>query len=107
MSNSAVKKPFNTRAFVSISLFFALLWLVISGMQVGALDGAPATTQAAQFWKAIHHITGAIFALFAIIHIVKNWTVLKNHLKKVSRETVFGILVAVIIGVLGVIGSQF
>jgi hypothetical protein len=49
------------------------------------------------FLTAMHVISGIFFVLLSIFHIVKNWNVLKNHLKKNVKINKEGILVMVLV----------
>jgi hypothetical protein len=97
------EKPFNKRAFVSIAMFIAALFLPVSGAMIHRLSSGPLTT-ALHFWMSVHNMAAFLFAIFAITHISYNWRCLIRYAKRVkgvaiSREAVMAILlVACIVG---------
>jgi hypothetical protein len=90
----------NTRAIVSMLLFFLLITLFITAVGIQILDlvidpkilvsiylnpenqSQPFLIELQHIITAIHVIAGFLFAGLSIIHIIKNWKVLKGYLKK-------------------------
>jgi len=73
------KKSFNKRAVVSISLFIMFILLPLSGKMIVIMQD---NHESMLIWVGIHSLSGLLFAVFGIFHIVYNWTVLKHYLKK-------------------------
>jgi cytochrome b561 len=93
-------KSSNIRAFVSISLSVLLIILFMSAVGIQVIDAMidpekyiflilNPESQESYFLvelqhiiKAIHVIAGFLFIGLSIIHIIKNWNVLKKYIKK-------------------------
>ena len=92
------KKP-NIRAIVSISLFFLIIVLFLTAIGIQILDeiidpeilisqyltqenkSPNILIELQHIITAIHVIAGFLFCGLSIIHIIKNWNVLKTYLK--------------------------
>jgi hypothetical protein len=99
------KKPFNSRKFVSVGLFFTLASLVVTGILIQIFEtfenGFPM-----HFCTAVHVLTGMVFAVFSVLHTVTNWRSLKTHIKHakgatLSREATVALFLVMIIVVIG------
>ncbi|GBR73820.1 hypothetical protein NO1_1106 [Candidatus Termititenax aidoneus] len=80
-------KRINIRAFVSISLFVLLIILFITGIGILAIDVEEMVDpepylEFLHIIKDIHTVAGFLFIGLSIIHLVKNWKVLKGYMKK-------------------------
>jgi hypothetical protein len=92
-------RKINTRAIVSILLFFLLIILFVTAVGIQILDEIidpeiliagylnpelpiPFSVQLIHVIKAVHVIGGFLFVGLGIVHIVKNWKALKSYLKK-------------------------
>jgi hypothetical protein len=94
------KKKINIRAIVSMALFFLVIILFITAIGIQILDEIidpeiliaeyldpenhfPSFLVDLQtIITAVHVIAGFAFVGLAIVHIVKNWKVLKKYFKK-------------------------
>ncbi|GHV93002.1 hypothetical protein AGMMS50268_35050 [Spirochaetia bacterium] len=94
------KHKINTRAIVSILLFFFIIILFLTGIGIQILDEMidpeilisrylnhenqepNFLVELQEIITAIHVIVGFIFCGLAIIHIIKNWKILKTYFKK-------------------------
>jgi hypothetical protein len=92
-------KKINLRAMVSISLFMLIIILFVTAIGIQILDSIIDPKILIEIYQnpekqspyflvelqsiitAIHVIAGFLFVGLSIIHIVKNWKVLKNYLK--------------------------
>jgi cytochrome b561 len=95
-------KKINIRAIVSISLFVLIIILFITGIGILAIDVEEMVdpevyvsmilnpeirktyffVEVLEIIKDIHTVVGFLFIGLSIIHIVKNWKILKGYLKK-------------------------
>lgn len=66
------KKKFNKRAFISIAMLVSLLGLPLSGIMNHVYQLEP-LTQGRHFWMTIHNMSGLLFIIFAVLHIILNW----------------------------------
>jgi hypothetical protein len=73
------KKARNKRAVVSILLFVMFILLPISGKMISVTK---VDTEISYIWGGIHYLTGLIFTIVGIFHIIYNWKLLKNYLTK-------------------------
>lgn len=73
------KKSIKKRAIVSFTLFALFLLLPISGKMVVAMRENLETTY---LWTGIHALSGFLFAIFGVFHIVYNWQTLKHYLRR-------------------------
>jgi hypothetical protein len=108
--NSTGKK-FNSKAFISISLFLMITVLFVTGLtlqiiedMVEAENVAPSLIFILHFFTATHILCGFTFAILSVFHIVKNWRALVHHLKnksvKINNATIFAVLLLVALLVL-------
>jgi hypothetical protein len=72
-------KAFNKRAVVSVSLFIMFILLPVSGKMITTMKH---DAEVMNIWADIHHLTGMLFAIIGVFHIVYNWKSLKNYLTK-------------------------
>jgi uncharacterized iron-regulated membrane protein len=103
MNNTIAAKPFNRRAFVSLTLLLSGLLLPFSGYMNHLLAFRPLTEER-HFWMAVHNSAGILFMLCAITHITGNRHSIARYAKKmqsalVSKEAMFAAML-----VLGVVG---
>ncbi len=89
------KKRFNFRSFVSFTVFFQFIFLVVTGIVLFiAPHGRTAHWVNWHFlgftktqWEEFHTILGYSFLIFIVIHIYYNWRVIVGYLKNnIKRE---------------------
>jgi hypothetical protein len=68
-----LKRKFNKRAVVSVILFITFLLMPVSGKMI-QLSGRDI------FWVTMHGLSGQIFMIAGVFHIVFNWKVLKQYM---------------------------
>ena len=73
------KKLSHKRAVVSIALFILFILLPVSGKMIEIVTYNP---YARFIWGGIHYLLGLLFIIFGIFHIIYNWNMLKNYLKR-------------------------
>jgi hypothetical protein len=79
-----MKKQSNQRAGISIGIFILFILLILSAITIEILEELPYSTTlhaVHHVCTAIHVISGFLFAVFGIFHIVYNWRTLKHYLK--------------------------
>ena len=96
------KKTINIRSFVSVSLFVLIIILFITGIGILVIDVEEMVdpevyismilnpeirktyffVEVLEIIKDIHTVAGFLFIGLSIIHIVKNWKVLKSYIKR-------------------------
>ena len=88
------RKPFNRRAFVSLTALLAGISLPLSGLADHLLRKQP-DTAAGHNWMAVHGLLGILFTAFAVWHAALNRRVLLHHaqgrpgsIPALSREAV-------------------
>jgi len=91
----ANKKHFNKRAFISTVMFISAIGLPISGIMNHYLAFDILSSEK-HLWMSVHNISGIIFTIFAIWHIILNWHQLINYVKKktqtvISKEFIAGV----------------
>lgn len=77
--NSNQKKSVRKRAVISITLFALFLFLPISGKMIVAMRENPETMY---LWEGIHALSGFLFTIFGVFHVVYNWQTLKHYLQR-------------------------
>lgn len=98
-----LKKPFNKRAFVSISMFSSGMILPFSGIMNHRLQLETLSSQR-HFWMAVHNMSATLFCIFAVWHVFYNWKALMNHIRQlkgisISKEAIYAmLLVFVVVG---------
>ncbi len=102
-----IKKSFNKRAFISSCLLISGLLLPL-GWLIHFTD-IYNTTKENHFWMSVHNATTTLFVVFLVIHLIYNWKVMKMYITKsktkiVSKETIFAIILIVLI--VGLFGSH-
>ena len=76
-------KKWNFRAFISISLFVFLIILFASAIAIEILDHVVMDrARDLQRVKRVHVVSGYIFVALSVVHIIKNWKVVKSYLQK-------------------------
>lgn len=97
-----MKEKFNKRAFVSTGLLISGIILPVSGIMNHKLGFSP-LEGARHFWMSMHNMSGILFTIFAIFHVIMNMETIKKHLfafqkNVMKKEAVFALLfVAVIV----------
>jgi cytochrome b subunit of formate dehydrogenase len=83
--NTSKNKSFKSRKVISIVLFAALIILPITGILI---DVAERTKNEflLHFSTIFHALTGIVFTIFGIFHVVKNWRVMKTYICKSSKN---------------------
>jgi hypothetical protein len=94
-------KKFNKRAFISVGLLVSGIGLPFSGL-MNHFTGFDPMTTARHFWMSVHDISGILFTIFAITHIILNWRSIKNYAVNlkgiiISREALAAISIVIII----------
>jgi len=77
------KKQSNKRAVISVWAFILFILLILSAIAIETLEHFPySSTIHAVFHvcTAIHVLSGMLFAVFVIFHIVYNWRTLKSYM---------------------------
>jgi cytochrome b561 len=90
----------NTRAFISVSLFFLIIILFITAVAIQIIDemidperyislildpenqDTYFLVELQHIIKAVHVVVGFLFIGISIIHLIKNWKVLKGYFCK-------------------------
>ena len=108
MDTTVAKKPFNRRAFVSLTLFVSGALLPFSGYMNHLLQFDHLTPEK-HFWMSVHNVAAILFTLSAITHIVTNWRALLHYAKRVqgvvvSKEAALAALL--VLGVVGLIAAH-
>ncbi len=103
----AKKKQFNKRAFISTTMFISGLFLPFTGFMNHTYQLE--LTQARHFWMSVHNVSGVLFIIFLILHLVYNWKTLLNYIRKAKerflrKEALTAILLVIII--VGLISSH-
>jgi cytochrome b subunit of formate dehydrogenase len=82
---SSENKSFKSRKVISIVLFAALIILPITGVLI---DVAERTENEflLHFSTIFHALTGIVFTIFGIFHVIKNWRTMKNYIGKSSKN---------------------
>ena len=80
MSNNVVRKPFNTRAFISTVMFTSGLFLPFSGLMNHILQFEEMTI-ARHFWMSVHDISGLLFAIILVLIVVGLFTSHVFHIR--------------------------
>lgn len=75
-------KRVNKRAIVSLGLLITLLAMPVSALTAHAAHGNPPVRHA---WMHIHLVTGILFMVFGILHVIYNWKALKRYMPGSSR----------------------
>jgi succinate dehydrogenase/fumarate reductase cytochrome b subunit len=101
MEQVVKKKPFNKCAFISTSLFVSGLILPLSGYIIHILQFETLSIEK-HLCMSVHNVAGILFALFVLLHITFNWSVLLNYAKKakekfVSKETLTAVALVIIV----------
>ena len=96
-----IQKPFNKRAFVSVSMFLSGMILPVSGIMNHNLQFDVLTLER-HFWMSVHNMSATLFCIFAVLHVVYNWKALMNHVRKlkgihISKEAIYAILLVIVI----------
>jgi len=59
------------------------------------------------FITATPVLSGIFFSIFSVLHIIKNWNILKNHLKiksaKLNKEVLLSLFWIAVLAILGII----
>lgn len=86
-------KKLNIRAFASISLFFLLIILIVTTIGIEytdhVLDYRQKETDGVNplfLFLRIHAISGYLFCVFSIVHIVLNWKAMKGYIKNIGKN---------------------
>ncbi len=80
-------KKFNKRAFISVGLIVSAIGLPFSGLMNHYMGFEPLTT-ARHFWMSVHDVSGILFTIFAITHIIFNWRSIKNYLSNFKKAVI-------------------
>ncbi len=99
MTHAASRRPFNSRAFLSIGMVLAAAALPLSGLANHLLQFEPMSV-ARHAWMSLHTSLGVVFVAFVAGHIVVNRRALAGHLRgivtgapAVRREILYALLV--------------
>ena len=72
----------NKRAIVSLILLFSLIMMPVSGIIVHITHGKAIS----HTWLHLHALSGIIFSIAGMFHVVYNWRILKNYLVNKNRK---------------------
>lgn len=75
------RKKFNKRAFISIAMLVSGFGLPFSGVMNHVYQLEP-VTQGRHFWMSIHNMSGLLFTIFCVWHIILNRRLIINHISK-------------------------
>jgi uncharacterized protein with PQ loop repeat len=98
-------KPFKSRTFNTVMLFFSMSLLLITGILIEIFEEVELEFPM-HFCTAVHVFTGMVFAIVAIRHLISNWRSMKAYIQKgkktaISKETILALFCMMIIIVLG------
>ena len=79
------KKTFNRRKSVSVGLFLTLACLVVTGVLIQIFEAFEKDFPI-HVATAIHVLTGVVFTVFSVLHIIINWRVMKTYINKSSKK---------------------
>jgi hypothetical protein len=101
MAQVLKRKPFNKRAFISITMLLSGLGLPFSGFMTHKLQFEQLTMER-HFWMSVHNSAAILFTIFVVMHISYNWRILLNNEKNIretfiSRESMTAIALVIII----------
>ena len=65
------QKRFNYRSFIATGLSLTACILPVSGIMNHQLQFSPMTSDR-HFWMSVHNMTGIIFVIFLLVHMVLN-----------------------------------
>ena len=92
------KNKFNTKAFISFTIFLSFIILITSGicLYVSPSGGIAREINwkllslSREAWRGLHITFCAFFIVFIIFHLINNWKVLLAYLKnKLTKKLVF------------------
>jgi cytochrome b subunit of formate dehydrogenase len=99
-------------------MFFFIFILAVTGIIIQIIEDFSAETYeiippflplVLHSVTAVHVLTGFSFAVFSVIHILANWSVLKSYFRKktvlINREVVFAVFMSIVIVSSGIILS--
>jgi hypothetical protein len=98
--DSQEKKEFNSRSFISISIFASVLILILSGLENHTLQFDPFTVKR-HLWMSIHNASAFLFTLFVFIHVYFNWRSLMKYFgtiknRLISKEALVAIFCVIV-----------
>ena len=97
------KERFNHRAFVAVMMGLAAIMLPVSGLLLHAYSEGEITS-GGHSWFMLHILSGVLFVIFFIWHIVLNRRALAKHIKShisgivpLSREAGLALIIVLLI----------
>ena len=96
-----LKKPFNKRAFVSISMFSSGMILPLSGIMNHRLQLETLSSQR-HFWMSVHNSATTLFLGSLLCHLAYNWRAMMGYIRRskvafVSKETLYALLLVMFV----------
>lgn len=82
-------RKFNVRAFVTLMIVSTCLVLPVTGIANHFYGFSPPTT-ARHVWMTAHNMSGLIFTVFLVWHVVLNRRVLWGQVKILAARNAFG-----------------
>lgn len=101
--NMDIKKKFNKRAFITFGMLVSGMALPVTGL-INHNLGFSDLTVSRHFWMSVHNISGILFTIFAVTHIILNSHAIKNYMNKmksviISREAFAALMLVAFITV--------
>lgn len=100
----ASKRGFNYRAFVSMSLFFTLIILIITAVLIQFFESEPDSLEN-HISVSCHALAGIAFIILNILHLKLNWQFFKSYPKNkegvISKEIITAVLSIILFLILG------
>jgi hypothetical protein len=95
------KRKFNKRAFFSIGMLVSGIGLPLSGLMNHYTGFEPLTVER-HFWMSVHDVSGILFAIFALSHIILNRRSIITYIhtikgRLVNREAIAAIIIVLFI----------
>ena len=86
-----IKKKFNNRAFFSVGMLVSGITLPLSGLMNHYTGFGPLTAER-HFWMSVHDVSGILFTIFTVTHIILNRRSLLNYIHNlkgiiINKET--------------------
>lgn len=98
------KRGFKYRAFVSMSLFFTLIILIITAVLIQFFENDPDSLEN-HISVSCHALAGIAFIILNILHLKLNWQSFKSYSKNkegsISREIIAAVLSIILFLIIG------
>ncbi len=95
------KNKFNKRAFFSIGMLISGIGLPLSGLMNHYMGFDPLTTER-HFWMSVHDVSGILFVVFAVLHIILNRRTIKTYIhtlkgRFINKEAFAALIIVIFI----------